>query len=105
MYGELVWCLKGRRLFSDAASKRRQTMNDSTTRRHTGDAGDMYFTAVIGPAETPTSALALLDIETADDIDAKYQMMVAILRDDTNPGPVTSKKNILMQHVYRGIGD
>jgi hypothetical protein len=52
-------------------------MNDSTTRRHTGDAGDMYFTAVIGPAETPTSALALLDIETADDIDAKLAIAEA----------------------------
>ncbi len=41
-------------------------------------------------------------VHYADDIDAKYQMMVGVLRDDTTPGPVTSKKNILMQHVYRG---
>ena len=46
-------------------------MNDSTTRRHTGDAGDMYFTAVIGPCETPRSAIALLGIATADDVDAR----------------------------------
>ena len=32
-------------------------------------------------------------------------MMVGVLRDDTNPGPVTSKKNVLMQHVYRGVND
>jgi hypothetical protein len=41
------------------------------TQRHTGDAGDIYFNAVIGPAETPTSALALLDIRTVYDIDAQ----------------------------------
>jgi hypothetical protein len=29
-------------------------------------------------------------------------MMAAILREDTNPGPVTSKKNVLYQKVYRG---
>jgi hypothetical protein len=28
--------------------------------------------------------------------------MVNILHDDTTPGPVTAKKNVLMQHVYRG---
>jgi 3'-5' exoribonuclease len=44
-------------------------------------------------------------VHVADDIDAKYAMMVGILRDDTTHGPVTSKKNVLMQHVYRGIRD
>ena len=29
-------------------------------------------------------------------------MMAAILADDANPGPLTSKKNVLMQQVYRG---
>ncbi len=41
-------------------------------------------------------------VHYADDLDAKYQMMAGILRDDTNPGPVTSKKNALFQKVYRG---
>jgi 3'-5' exoribonuclease len=54
-----------------------------------------------GSPKPPMTPEALL-VHYADDIDAKYQMMVSILRDDTNPGPVTSKKNILMQHVYRG---
>ena len=54
-----------------------------------------------GSPKPPMTPEALL-VHYADDIDAKYQMMVAVLRDDTNPGPVTSKKNILMQHVYRG---
>ena len=43
----------------------------TTTLRHTGDAGDMYFTSVIGPFETPSSAIKLLDIETADGLDAQ----------------------------------
>ncbi len=54
-----------------------------------------------GSPKLPMTPEALL-VHYADDIDAKYQMMVGVLRDDTTPGPVTSKKNILMQHVYRG---
>ena len=41
-------------------------------------------------------------VHYADDIDAKYQMMAAILRDDANDGPVTSQKNPLFQKVYKG---
>jgi len=54
-----------------------------------------------GSPVPPMTPEALL-VHYADDVDAKYQMMVAILREDTTPGPVTSKKNVLMQHVYRG---
>jgi 3'-5' exoribonuclease len=54
-----------------------------------------------GSPKPPMTPEALL-VHVADDVDAKYQMMVAILRDDTTPGPVTSRKNILMQSVYRG---
>jgi 3'-5' exoribonuclease len=54
-----------------------------------------------GSPKLPMTPEALL-VHCADDIDAKYQMMVNILHDDTTPGPVTAKKNILMQHVYRG---
>lgn len=54
-----------------------------------------------GSPKLPMTPEALL-VHYADDIDAKYQMMVDILRDDTTPGPVTSKKNVLMQQVYRG---
>jgi 3'-5' exoribonuclease len=55
-----------------------------------------------GSPKPPMTPEALL-VHFADDIDAKYAMMVGILRDDTNPGPVTSKKNVLMQQIYRGI--
>ncbi len=54
-----------------------------------------------GSPKLPMTPEALL-VHMADDIDAKFQMMVTVLRDDTTPGPVTSKKNVLMQQVYRG---
>jgi 3'-5' exoribonuclease len=54
-----------------------------------------------GSPKPPMTPEALI-VHYADDLDAKYQMMAAILRDDTNPGPVTSKKNALFQKVYRG---
>ena len=44
-----------------------------------------------GSPKPPMTPEALL-VHFADDIDAKYQMMVTVLREDTNPGPVTSKK-------------
>ena len=54
-----------------------------------------------GSPKPPMTPEALL-VHYADDLDAKYQMMAAILREDTNPGPVTSKKNALYQKIYRG---
>ncbi len=42
-------------------------------------------------------------VHYADDIDAKYHMMYAILRDDGSEGPVTSRKNALFQKVFKGL--
>jgi hypothetical protein len=56
-----------------------------------------------GSPKPPMTPEAML-VHYADDIDAKYHMMFAVIREDTNPGPVTSRKNILMQHVYKGTG-
>jgi 3'-5' exoribonuclease len=53
------------------------------------------------PPMTPESLI----VHYADDLDAKFDMMAAVLKNDTNPGPVTSKKNVLMQHVYRGMDE
>ena len=55
-----------------------------------------------GAPKPPMTPEALL-VHYADDMDAKMNMMAAILRDDRNPGPTTSRKNVLMQEVYRGI--
>jgi 3'-5' exoribonuclease len=54
-----------------------------------------------GAPKPPMTPEALI-VHYADDLDAKYQMMVSALRDDTTAGPVTSKKNPLAQPVYRG---
>jgi 3'-5' exoribonuclease len=57
-----------------------------------------------GSPKPPMTPEALL-VHYADDIDAKMNMMAGILKNDSNPGPVTSKKNVLMQHVYKGLND
>lgn len=54
-----------------------------------------------GSPKPPMTPEALL-VHYADDIDAKFQMMAAALRDDPRPGPFTSKNNTLYQAVYRG---
>jgi len=54
-----------------------------------------------GSPKPPMTPEALI-VHYADDLDAKFQMMQAALRDDTTPGPLTSKKNTLYQQVYRG---
>ena len=55
-----------------------------------------------GSPKPPMTPEALL-VHYADDVDAKYHMMVQILRDDTSAGPVTTKKNVLGQKLYRGV--
>ena len=57
-----------------------------------------------GSPKPPMTPEALI-VHYADDLDAKYHMMYSILRDDANPGPMTSRKNILMQQVFRGLGE
>lgn len=54
-----------------------------------------------GSPKPPMTPEALL-VHYADDIDAKYQMMATILGEDTTPGPMTSKKNVLYQKIYKG---
>jgi 3'-5' exoribonuclease len=54
-----------------------------------------------GAPKPPMTPEALI-VHYADDLDAKLQMMVTALADDTSEGPVTSKRNPLYQHIYRG---
>lgn len=56
-----------------------------------------------GAPKPPMTPEALL-VHYADDVDAKYNMMTTILGEDTTPGPVTSRKNVLKQKVFRGEG-
>lgn len=57
-----------------------------------------------GSPKPPMTPEALL-VHYADDVDAKLHMMIAALRDDPGDGPFTSKKNALMQKIYRGGGE
>ena len=56
-----------------------------------------------GSPKPPMTPEALI-VHYADDLDAKYNMMYCVLRDNTEPGTVTSKKNVLFQQVYKGEG-
>ena len=55
-----------------------------------------------GAPKPPMTPEALI-VHYADDLDAKLHMMVCALKDDTSDGPVTTKRNVLMQQVYRGV--
>jgi 3'-5' exoribonuclease len=55
-----------------------------------------------GSPKPPMTPEALL-VHYADDIDAKYHMVVDILAADSSAGPVTSRKNVLRQHLFRGL--
>jgi 3'-5' exoribonuclease len=54
-----------------------------------------------GSPKPPMTPEALI-VHYADDLDAKFHMMFVALRDDPNPGPITSNKNQLYQYLYRG---
>ena len=54
-----------------------------------------------GAPKPPMTPEALI-VHYADDLDAKLQMMVCSLRDESANGPMTSKRNALNQQFYRG---
>ncbi len=54
-----------------------------------------------GSPKPPMTPEALL-VHYADDVDAKFEMMHAALRDHSGEGLLTSKQNTLYQQVYRG---
>lgn len=54
-----------------------------------------------GAPKPPMTPEALI-VHYADDLDAKLNMMVAVLAEDKNDGPVTSRRNVLGQPVFRG---
>ena len=56
-----------------------------------------------GSPKPPMTPEALI-VHYADDLDAKYHMVYAALRDDATPGPMTSNKNALHQRFFRGLG-
>ena len=54
-----------------------------------------------GSPKAPMTPEALI-VHYADDLDAKLQMMVGILAEDTTPGHLTSGRNALRTRLYRG---
>ncbi len=54
-----------------------------------------------GAPKPPMTPEALI-VHYADDLDAKLQMMVCTLKEDTTDGPLTSKRNAMAQQFYRG---
>jgi 3'-5' exoribonuclease len=52
------------------------------------------------PVMTPEALL----VQAADDLDARFDMLQAVLAADTNTGPFTSSKNVLQTELYRGGG-
>lgn len=54
-----------------------------------------------GSPKPPMIPEALM-VHYADDLDAKLNMMVGILAEETGEGHLTSRRNVLGQHIYRG---
>ncbi len=54
-----------------------------------------------GAPKPPMTPEALI-VHYADDLDAKLQMMIGAIREDTTEGSFTSKKNPLAVQIYRG---
>jgi len=55
-----------------------------------------------GSPKPPMTPEAML-VHYADDLDAKFHIMVNILNTDTKQGPVTAEKNLMRQKFYRGV--
>ncbi len=54
-----------------------------------------------GSPKPPMTPEALI-VHFADDCDAKFQMMLNVLAEDATDGPLTGRRNVLGQQVYRG---
>ncbi len=55
-----------------------------------------------GSPKPPMTPEALI-VHFADDLDAKLNMMVRVLQDDSTPGPLTSRRNPLGYEIFRGL--
>jgi 3'-5' exoribonuclease len=55
-----------------------------------------------GAPKPPMTPEALL-VHYADDLDAKLHMMIAALAAEASPGPLTTNRNPMKQHFFRGL--
>ena len=92
--------LQGRDIVREAASDRKLPAESMLRLKHVivSHQGRPEW----GVPKIPMTPEAMI-VHYADDLDAKYAMLYTTLRDDKNPGPMTSKKNQLFQQVFRGL--
>lgn len=93
--------LQGRDMVREAAA--RHALDDETLLRLEHIVVSHQRLPEWGSPKPPMTPEALI-VHYADDLDAKFHMMAATLREDTTPGEVTSSRNALRQRVYRGAG-
>jgi 3'-5' exoribonuclease len=93
--------LQGRDMVREAAVKLDEPLDGETLLRLEHVIVSHQRLPEWGSPKPPMTPEALI-VHFADDCDAKYQMMLTILGDDPSEGPVTGRRNVLGQPIYRG---
>lgn len=93
--------LQGRDMVREAAAKLDEPLDGETLLRLEHVIVSHQRLPEWGSPKPPMTPEALI-VHFADDCDAKYQMMLTILGDDPSEGPVTGRRNVLGQPIYRG---
>lgn len=93
--------LQGRDIVREAAAKLDEPLDGETLLRLEHVIVSHQRLPEWGSPKPPMTPEALI-VHFADDCDAKYQMMLTILGDDPSGGPVTGRRNVLGQPIYRG---
>lgn len=93
--------LQGRDIVREAAVKLEEPLDGETLLRLEHVIVSHQRLPEWGSPKPPMTPEALI-VHFADDCDAKYQMMLTILGDDPSEGPVTGRRNVLGQPIYRG---
>jgi 3'-5' exoribonuclease len=93
--------LQGRDIVREAAVKLDEPLDGETLLRLEHVIVSHQRLPEWGSPKPPMTPEALI-VHFADDCDAKYQMMLTILGDDPSEGPVTGRRNVLGQPIYRG---
>ncbi|MEO0529714.1 MAG: HD domain-containing protein, partial [Planctomycetota bacterium] len=93
--------LQGRDMIREAAARLDEPLDEETLLRLEHVIVSHQRLPEWGSPKPPMTPEALI-VHYADDCDAKYQMMLNVLADDPSSGPVTGRRNVLGQQIYRG---
>lgn len=93
--------LQGRDMIREAAATLEEPLDDETLLRLEHIIVSHQRLPEWGSPKPPMTIEALL-VHYADDTDAKLQMMMTILAEGEGDSPVTNRRNVLGQSVYRG---